>query len=99
MQVNDDLATDPIDVVAALPAQPPCHGRNRASIDLLAVVLIGADVPVLAEGATHVARSKEDRPRSRRAAIKQLLASMMEMCAHPGAGGELAGTKLGASAP
>jgi hypothetical protein len=96
--MNHHLAADPIDVVAALAAQHPGHGRERAGIDLLAVVLVGADVAVLAERASHVAGSKKDRAGPGRAAIEQLLAGVMKMCAHSRAGGELAGAELDAGA-
>src|ERR1700747_335204 len=99
MQVNHHLTTDPVDVVAALAAQHPRHRRKGAGINLLAIVLVGADVAVLAEGASHVAGSEEDRPGASRAPVEQLLASMMEMRAHPCAGGELAGPELDADAP
>ena len=62
MQVNDDLAADPVDVVATLPTQRPRHRSQRARVGLLAVVLVGADVSVLAKGTAHVAGGKEDRP-------------------------------------
>src|SRR5215471_7873719 len=98
MQVNHDFAADQVDVVAALAAQHPCHRRERAGVDLLAVVLVGADVAVLAERAAHVAGGEEDRAGSLGAAVKQLLAGVMEMGADPRAGGELAGSELDARA-
>jgi hypothetical protein len=97
--VNDDLAADPIDIVATFAAERPRYGRQCAGIRLLAVVLIRADVPVLAEGAPHVARSEEDRARALRAAIEKLFAGMMEMRADPRRGGELTGAELGARHP
>src|SRR6266567_1102853 len=51
------------------------------------------------KSASHVAGSEKDRPGSSRAAIEQLLAGVMEMRAHPCAGGELAGSELDAGAP
>src|SRR5262249_16638961 len=98
VQVNHDFAADPVDVVAALSSQDPRHRRKRARVDLLAVVLVGADVALLAERAWHVAGSEEDRAGSLGAAIKQLLAGMMEIGADPGTGGELAGSELDPSA-
>ena len=83
VQVNHDLAANPIDVVATLSAQRPRHRRKHARVRLLAVVLVGADVTVLAEGAAHVAGGEEDRPRAFGAAIEQLLAHVMEMRADP----------------
>jgi hypothetical protein len=61
MQVNDDLTAHPIDIVATLATQRPRHRRQCARIRLLAVVLVGADVPVLTEGTPHVARGEKDR--------------------------------------
>ena len=55
MQVDDHLAADPIDVVAAFTAQRPCHRRKRARVRLLAIVFVSADVAILTEGASHVA--------------------------------------------
>src|SRR5262249_26994191 len=94
MQVDDDLAADPIDVVAGLTAQRPCHRRKRTRVSLLAIVFVGADVAILAEGASHIAGGEEDRARTFRAAVKQLLAGVMEMRADPRSGSELAGAEL-----
>src|SRR5262245_15476420 len=97
MQVNNDLTADPIDIMATFAAQRPRHRRQCARVRLLAVVFVSADVPVLAEGAPHVARGEKDRARAFRAAIEQLFAGMMEMRADPRTGGELASAELGAS--
>src|SRR5216683_2041336 len=96
MQVDDDLAADPVDVVAPLAAQCPRHSRKRARIGLLAIILVGRDIAVLAEGAAHVAGGEEDRARALGAAIEELLAGVMEMRADPRAGGKLAGPGLAA---
>src|SRR5262249_5619112 len=94
MQVDDDLAADPIDVVAAFTAQRPCHRRKRTRVRLLAVVFVSADVAILTEGASHVAGGEENRARTFRAAVKQLLAGVMEMRADPRSGSELAGAEF-----
>src|SRR5205823_13965179 len=99
MQVNDDLTADPIDVVATFTAQHPRHRRQCAWVCLLAVVLVSADVPILAEGAPHVARGEKDRARALRAAIEQLLARVMEMRADPRTRGKFAGAELGTCHP
>src|ERR1700730_3118768 len=96
MQMNDDLAADPVNDVAAFPAQRPRHGRQRTRVGLLAVILIGADVAVLTEGAAHVAGGKEDGAGALRAPVEQLFPGVMEMGAHARARGEPAGTQLGA---
>jgi hypothetical protein len=83
MQVDDHLAADPIDVVAAFTAQRPCHRRERARVRLLAIVFVSADVAILTEGASHVAGDEENRARTFRAAVKQFLAGVMEMRADP----------------
>src|SRR5262249_7355281 len=94
MQVDDYLAADPIDVVTALTAQRPCHRRKRTRVRLLTVVFVSADVAVLAKGASHIAGGEEDRPRTFRAAVKQLLARVMEIRADPRSGSELAGAEF-----
>src|SRR5215468_2586482 len=94
MQVDDHLAADPIDVVTAFTAQRPCHSREHARVRLLTVVFVGADVAILTEGASHIAGGEEDRARTFRAAVKQLLAGVMEMRADPRSGSELAGAEL-----
>src|SRR5262249_27863739 len=99
MQVNNDLTAHPIDIVATFAAQRPRHCRQCARVRLLAVVFVSADVPILAEGAPHVARGEKDRARALRAAIEQLLAGMMEMGADPRTGGELASAELGTCYP
>src|SRR6516165_1884545 len=94
MQVDYHLAADPIDVVAAFTAQRPCHRRKRTRVSLLAIVFVSADVAILAKGASHIAGGEEDRARTFSAAVKQLLAGVMEMRADPRSGSELAGTKF-----
>ena len=49
MQVDGNLAADPVDVVTAFHAQQPGHRGQHAAIDELAVVLVGADVAILTE--------------------------------------------------
>jgi len=61
MQVNDDFTADPVDIVATFMAQRPRHRRQCARVRLLAIVLVRANVPILAKGAPHIARGKEDR--------------------------------------
>src|ERR671925_253946 len=95
VQVDRDLTANPVDVVTAFHAQQPGHRGQGAAIDELAVVLVGADVAVLAERAAHVARGEEDRARPLRAAIDQLLARMVEPGRNARAGAELAGPELG----
>src|SRR5262249_3961109 len=99
MQVNNDLTAHPIDIVATLTAQRPLRRREGARVRLLTVVFVSADVPILAEGAPHVARGEKDRARALRAAIEQLLPGMMEMRADARTRGELASAELGASHP
>src|SRR5262249_17346526 len=70
--------------------------RECARVRLLAVVFVSADIPILAEGAPHVARGEKDRARALRTAIEQLLTRMMEMRADSRTGGELASAELGA---
>jgi len=83
MQVNNDLAADPIDIVATFAAQHPRHRGQRTGICHFAIVLVGADIAVLAEGAPHVAGGEEDRARAFGAAIEQFLAGVMEMRTDP----------------
>ena len=83
MQVDNHLATHPIDVVATLATQCPRHCRKYARIRLLAVVLISGDVAILAKRTPHVAGGEEDRARAFRAAIEQLLSGVMKMRADP----------------
>src|SRR3974390_1991909 len=94
MQVDDDLAADPIDAVTAFTAQRPCHRRKRTRVRLLTIVFVSADVAILAKGASHIAGSEEDRARTFRAAVKELLAGVMEMRADPRSGSELAGAEF-----
>src|SRR6516162_10939449 len=94
MQVDDDLAADPIDVVTALTAQRPCHCRERTRVRLLTIVFVSADVAILTEGASHVAGGEENCARTFRAAVKELFAGVMEMRADPRSGSELASTEL-----
>src|SRR5262245_59502029 len=96
MQVNNHLAAHPVDVVAAFAAQRPRHRRECARVRLFAVVLVGADVAVLAKRTSHVTGGEEDRARAFRAAVEQFLASVMEMRADPRSRGEFAGAELGA---
>src|SRR5215831_7445737 len=97
MQVDYHLAADPIDVVAAFTAQRPCHRRKRTRVSLLTVVFVSANVAILAKSTSHIAGGEEDRARTFRAAVKQLLAGVMEMRADPRGGSELAGAELRAS--
>src|SRR5262249_34966940 len=97
MQVNNDLTAHPIDIVATLAAQRPRHRRQGVRVRLFAVVLVRADIPVLAEGTPHVAGGEKDRARALRAAIEQLFAGVMEMGADPRTRGELASAELGTS--
>src|SRR6516164_4613614 len=63
VQVDDYLAADPIDVVAAFTAQRPCHRRKRTRIRLVTVVFVSADVAILAKGASRgTARAGSARP-------------------------------------
>src|SRR5262245_7153577 len=94
MQVDRRVAADPVDVVAALDAEDPGHRRERARRHRRAVVLVGRDVAVLAEGATHVARREENRARALPAAVDELLAGVVEISRDARAGGELASTEL-----
>jgi hypothetical protein len=96
MQMDDDLAADPVDVVAALAAQLPGHGGQYPGVDFLAVVLVGADVAVLAERAPHVAGGEEDRARALGAAVEDLLAGVVELRADARARSKLADAELGA---
>src|SRR6516162_169401 len=94
MQVDDDLAADPIDVVTALTAQRPCHCRERTRVRLLTIVFVSADVAILTEGASHVAGGEENCTRTFRAAVKELFTGVMEMRADPRSGSELASAEL-----
>src|SRR6476469_3729754 len=94
MQVDYDLAADPIDVVAAFTAQRPCHRRERARVRLLTVVFVSADVAILAKSASHIAGGEEDCARTFRAPVKQFLSGVMEMRADPRSGSELAGAEF-----
>ena len=49
MQMDGRIAADPVDVMATLDAQQPGHRRQRPRIGERAVILIGADVAVLAK--------------------------------------------------
>src|SRR5262249_38498860 len=90
MEVNNDLAAYPIDVVTTFAAQRPRHSRERARVCLLTVVLVGRDVAILAKRTPHVARGEEDRARPFGAAVEQLLPSVMEIRAYPRSRGEFA---------
>src|SRR5215472_8030241 len=94
MQVDDHLAADPIDVVAALTAQRPCHRRKRTRVRLLAIVFVSADVAILTESASHVAGGEENRARTFSTAVKELFTGVMEMRAYPRSGSELAGAEF-----
>src|SRR5262249_39151994 len=96
MQVDNDLAAHPVDVVATFAPQRPRHRRECTRVRLFAVVLVGADVAVLAKRTPHVTGSEEDRARAFRAAVEQLLTGVMEMRANPRSRGEFAGAELGA---
>src|SRR3974377_446770 len=94
MQVDNHLATDPINVVAAFAAQRPRHSRECARVCLLAVVLVGRNVAILAKRTAHVAGGEEDRARAFRAAVEQFLPAVMEMRADPRGRSKLAGAEL-----
>src|SRR5262245_44203769 len=94
VQVDDYLAADPIDVVAAFTAQRPCHRSKRTRIRLVTVVFVSADVAILAKGASHVAGREENCARTFRAAVKELFTGVMEMRADPRSGSELASAEL-----
>src|SRR4030095_15981788 len=99
MQVDSHRAAHPVDVVATCASQRPRHRRERARVRLFAVVLVGADVAVLAKRTPHVTGGEEDRARAFRATVEQLLTGVMEMRADPRSRGELAGAELRACRP
>jgi hypothetical protein len=84
--------------MTTLHAQQPSHCRQRPRIGERAVVLVGADVAVLAEGAAHIAGGEGDRARAVEAAIDELLAGVVEMRTHPRRRAEFAGAQLGSLA-
>jgi hypothetical protein len=57
MKVNDNLAADPIDVVATFAAQRPRHRRECARVGFLAVVFVSADVAILARRGCSIGTS------------------------------------------
>src|SRR5919106_551626 len=84
--------------VDAVHAQQPGHRSQRAAVNELAIVLVGADVAILAERATHIARGEENSAGAPCAAIDQLLARMVEPSRDARPRPELAGAELGLAA-
>src|SRR5262245_47332928 len=94
MQMYRDLSSHPVHVVAALHAQQPCHGRQRARRNDATVVLVGGNVAVLAKRTAHVAGGKKDRAGAARSAVYELFPEMMEIRRHARLGAELAGAEV-----